>query len=306
VLRGPAKRILAEPVLYALARPRGAIPVSAQLAKLDLWDGNASKPPRAPIGGPVSAVGAAIPGRDVVDGLAYFERIIIPRIRAAVARGERCAVGFDIDNTLADSRWRTLEAVRTFGERRKIASLASLERAEDVGYDGRATCALRGVSDPDTVRDCQAHWLDFFWNADNFVFDKRIDRIAHLAHRASEEGAEIFYLTGRIETLRKKTVEQLADFGLPDADDAHVVMKPRLGIRTERFKAKALRHGLTRPPGAGSGRRHLRVKVMAFISEGRNDIHFIQRHTRVPALFYDFPLDRRGFPLYENTPVIAA
>jgi predicted secreted acid phosphatase len=216
-----------------------------------------------------------------------------------VRNGQRCAVVFDIDNTLADSRQRTLAFARRYGEAHGIDALAKLE-LDGVGYDGIDTLK-RLRFDAETIATIgptfQKEWEAFFWDPNNFGLDTRIDRIAKLADLVRENGGEVFYLTGRIERLRDRTRTQLQDLELPNADDAHLIMKPRLGIRTDRFKAKRLRNKLDQRPG---------VKILAFVSEGRKDVGHIQRNTNVRALLYDFPIDREAAPLRKKTPIIPA
>jgi hypothetical protein len=236
------------------------------------------------------------PGRlraRAADGLLYFEQVIAPQIRAAVTAGQRCAIVFDIDNTLVDTRYRTLAAAREFGRRFGIRQLASA-RIEDIGIDGRSTCLNLGVKGR-WIMAFQAFWLRFFWDPKNFHYDRTIKVTAKLAKRASDLGAEVFYLTGRTELLRDGSRTELQDKKFPNADDAHLIMKPRLGIDTTMYKIGRLLGGLGVKP---------LVRVLAFVSDGGLDLLKIADASAVPTIQLAFPLQRSRFGGLGDVPTI--
>lgn len=227
-----------------------------------------------------------------IDGVAHFYDVVLPDITTRAEKGERVAIVFDIDNTLFDTRYRTLEAARRYGQEQGIALLANAS-LEDIGTDGADTCARLGIGAGPTSDGFQAFWGEHFWDPASFTLDRGITRTLELLRDAKEAGAEIFYLTGRIDRYREATLAQLG--ALPDGDDAHLITKPKLGVRTDRFKAKKLRNGLDTDPPAS---------VVAFVSEGRRDLRHIQRNTTIRTLWFDFPVDREGYALARGTPAI--
>jgi hypothetical protein len=235
-----------------------------------------------------------VEGERLIDGVAFFEQVVIPRIKELHAQGIRCAVVFDLDNTLFDTRYRTREAAKAFGKKYGITRLAKAPLSK-IGNDGADTCARLGIKDPKIVAAFQDFWLSFFWNQDNFHFDKPIKNVAKLLHDAKDAGAEIFYLTGRINDLRPGTRTQIES--LPDGDDAHLIHKPGLGIHTPEFKTDQLANGLYEKEDP--------LVVVAFISEGRRDIRHIQANVEgIEVLLYEFPIDREGNQVQDGTPAI--
>lgn len=234
----------------------------------------------------------AMRGEVFSDGVARFYAEVIPAIIEAKAKKQRPVIVFDLDNTLFDTRWRTLEAARRYGEEHGIEALANAT-IDQIGADGRHTCELLGLGCEGAVADgFHGFWEQFFWDAANWHFDRKIEITTKMLEDAKNAGAEIFYLTGRVN--RPGTLDQIKV--LPDGDDTHLITKPRVGLRTHRFKAKELRGCLGTDP---------KCTILGFVSEGRRDIRHIQRNTKVPVFWFDFPVDREGHALAKGTPAIA-
>jgi phosphoglycolate phosphatase-like HAD superfamily hydrolase len=227
-----------------------------------------------------------------------FLRQALAEIAARARRGEPVCVVFDIDNTLADTRPRTAAAAHGFAGLAATVAARPLAHvaARDVGIDGRETCTLLGIRDRATVSRFQVYWRECFWRPQSFRLDRPIPETIRLARRAKRAGAEVFYLTGRVEQLRRTTLTELRRFGLPDVDDQHLLCKSAERRATPPYKASMLR-GLLR---AGQ-------HVAWFISEGRRDIAHLQRTVpAVPCVRYDFPLDQRPpLTVRRGTPVLA-
>ncbi len=221
-----------------------------------------------------------------------FCRAALAEIAVRSHRGERCVVVFDIDNTLADTRRRTLVAAHAFGKENGIPQLANA-RLEEMRLTGFETARALGVSLPAATRFERA-WQQLFWSAAGIALDRPMAGMIALARRAKAAGAEVVYLTGRNASLAAATRLQLGKFGLPDVDAAHVVCKPSAGLPTPEFKA-----------GVFATLRAMGTQVGFFVTESRRDIGYLQAHqAHVPCVLLDFPLDLPGFQVHRNTPVV--
>lgn len=149
-----------------------------------------------------------------------------------------CAVVFDLDNTLFDTRARTLHALQEFDADHGTSHFAGLG-VDDMGWNGRETCGRLGLDEALTAR-VQASWDRTFWAGENFGEDLVIMPLFELAWAAKEAGAEVRYLTGRVEDLAAASLEQLEQAGLPDAKAENLFCKPTVDTRTGPFKAEQL------------------------------------------------------------------
>ncbi|HOU90461.1 MAG TPA: hypothetical protein PLU22_05415 [Polyangiaceae bacterium] len=204
---------------------------------------------------------------------------------AAPPEGGACVVS-DIDNTVADTRHRTLAVARAFDAERGSHHFDSLT-LERVGLDGRSTAQRLGLS-PAVAAAFQAFWASDrgFWCGARFASDRPIEPVAALLRRAQARGFGVVWLTGRIEALREPTARWLAAAGLPAGE---LVCKPNLGVRTAPFKIEILR--------ALRARR----RVAFFMTESAGDIAQVQ--AALPDLgcvLVDFP-DREPIGVRPDT-----
>lgn len=237
------------------------------------------------------------------DGLAFCNAAIT-RIARRTAQGKRTCVVFDIDNTLVDTRLRTRAAAHAFGalRTRGRAKLSGLTLAR-VGYDGFQTAQKLGYGWRSSGA-FQQFWRGFFWNGKNFKHDAPMAPTVGIVRRAKAAGAEVFYLTGRVDRFQKNTVKQLKRLGLPDADNKHVLSKPSTLCRlpdgrmdftpTAPFKVKQLKQ-----------LRREGFHVGLFMSDAASDIAAVQKRTSISCVKVDFPVSPPSEPwLKPNTPVI--
>ncbi len=182
-------------------------------------------------------------------------------MRAARAAGRRAMVVFDLDNTIFDTRPRTLAAARDFDSLGKSDWFARLDLA-GVRRDGRETAVAAGVPAP-VVESFAAHWDDFFWRPANLVLDEPIASTVCWAHLARAAGVEVRYLTGRIESLHAASVAALRRIGL-HADPDDVTCKPDLSVPTAPWKREIL------------DRWRAEAVVGWFMTEGHRDIASVQ------------------------------
>lgn len=141
---------------------------------------------------------------------------VIAKVRAEVQDGGRTPlVVFDLDDTLFDTRWRTLAVLRAWGQARGEPRLAGLE-LEDVRYEiadtlfaaGFATWEIRGslgrsIASYDAGRMNEYDLMRPFPGALEYVL------------RAQQAGARIAYVTSRRIAHRGLSESVLRSHGFP-------------------------------------------------------------------------------------------
>jgi phosphoglycolate phosphatase-like HAD superfamily hydrolase len=233
-----------------------------------------------------AAVKAAAP--PVRDGAAFVQATLLD-IRARVARGEKPRAVFDIDDTLADTRARTLALAKQWDQQNHTHHFDRLTLAQ-VAHNGFDTAAAMQLPGPAEQAFSQ-WWETAFWDGANFHLDAPIPSMVELVKQAKAAGAEIVYLTGRIADRRDATADELERFGLPDA--GNVCCKPDLTVRTIPFKADWL---------AQSERdgRH----VAFFATESRKDVAGLQKLGDCQCLLLQNHFSGGDNGVREDTPVI--
>lgn len=184
-------------------------------------------------------------------GLAALQRRMADIARLS-ARGVKVRCVFDLDNTLFDTRWRTLACARSFDGAHDTSHFAGLTDDELIGFigkNGRETALALGLA-PDVVERFAAHWDVAFWRPEALAFDRPMDPPLHLIAEAMERGAEVVFLTGRVERhideqgrifgFREASMAQLRAAGI-EVPPEQLVLKPDVATRTAAFKAEVLR-----------------------------------------------------------------
>ena len=203
------------------------------------------------------------PANSNFDTGAVFLASRLDLLRERARAGERCMVVFDLDNTLFDTRSRTLHVARAYDRARDTSTFASLTLAA-VGRNGKETCERLGGVPPNVALSFAAWWEVEFWRGTNFVQDGHMLPTLGWVERAHEAGAEVRFLTGRVEALREVTMQQLLSAGLYWAQD-RVWMKPELATWTLDYKAARLREA--------RGQAWLGW----YLTEGRAEVAHLQR-----------------------------
>lgn len=208
------------------------------------------------------------------DGKAFCEAALRD-VEARTARGERVRVVFDIDDTLTESRARTLQVAKDWDTANGTRHFEGLTLRK-VAATGGDTARALGLSES-VVQAFAAHWDTEFWKPERFTADTPIAPMVRLAKAARAAGAQVIYLTGRVEALEGASIAQLRRLGLQGVDAQTVVSKPDLSVRTGPFKAQWLRQS------AGEG-HHLGF----FITESRRDVAAVQQALpKVPAVLFE-------------------
>lgn len=222
-----------------------------------------------------------------VDGQAYCARVLehIQRVRRANP-SHPCAVVFDLDNTLFDTRARTLFALQRFDAEHGTTHFSGLS-VDDVGWSGKETCGRLGL-DPELTRAVHAAWEETFWSGDSFAQDLVMLPLFELAWAAKAAGAEVRYLTGRVEDLGPASLQQLVQAGLPDARPECLFCKPSVEVNTSGFKADVLAQWMDAGHFVGWFATDNRGEVEDVLGRGVESGHAF------PVVHVEHPLQRAG------------
>lgn len=183
-------------------------------------------------------------------GARAFEHAL-ERTRTLAAAGTTVVWAVDLDNTLYDTRARTLAAGKSFDAAHGTTYFASIDTSDlgRIGRDGKATAVNVGMSEQHAA-SFRAHWDVAFWDPAMLAHDVELPDVVAKVQGLIEAGATIRYVTGRAErwtddvtgqTLgyRADTLARLARSGLPATDET-LVLKPKVGEDTSTFKRDAL------------------------------------------------------------------
>lgn len=219
-------------------------PRSARLLQLDeLVEASAR-------GGDTAAAEARFEALTVERGERAFAHAL-ERTRELAAKGVRVVWGFDLDNTLYDTRARTLAIGKDFDAAHGTRYFAGLDVQDltRIGRDGAATAPLLGMSAAHAKAFAEL-WGREFWNPARLVHDVELPEMMARARAVLAAGGTLKYITGRAEqwtdettgrpmSFRADTLARLQKSGLPATDDA-LVLKPRPGGNTPLFKRDVL------------------------------------------------------------------
>lgn len=203
-------------------------------------------------------------------------------------------VVFDLDNTLFDTRPRTLAAAADFDAARTSDWFRALTLPM-VAHDGRATARCPALPPPpEPVVDAfGTHWDDCFWRPESLAFDTPLPDIVRWAVAARERGLDVRYLTGRVAYLQAASHEALRRIGLEPAPGA-LACKPDLSFRTGPWKCDVL----------ATWRREARIGW--FVTEGRRDLACLQAVVPdLPRVLLDCSFESPDIALDPATPTLA-
>lgn len=202
-----------------------------------------------PSGADIATVSAPRVGLPVLDLAAARTRPAFPdgqrfvaarlaEIQTLTRLGMPVTVVFDLDNTVFDTRHRTLHAARAFDAQQGTTHFAGAS-VGDMAVDGRLTAQKLGLPD-DVIETFSAFWDASFWTPAHLAHDAPIADMVELVHRARSAGATVRFLTGRTQDFHGDSVAQLRRAGV-DVDGADVCCKPDLTVRTAPFKEQVLK-----------------------------------------------------------------
>jgi hypothetical protein len=229
------------------------------------------QPPRE--GLPVfDAVGLRARGPRFPDGVKWVEQRL-SEIATLTRLGVPVTVVFDLDNTVFDTRHRTLQALRDFDRQGGTHHFDGVSVA-DVQLDAGRTASKLGLAD-DVIEAAQAFWKTSFWTPASLAHDAPIADMVALVHRARAAGAGVKFLTGRTQPFHAASLAQLRAAGV-DVDDADVVCKPDVATATAPYKEQQMTAWAQQ------------AELGFFVTEGVRDLEHMQ------SFFRELPLLRLG------------
>lgn len=174
------------------------------------------------------------------------------QIERLTAQGVTVRCVFDLDNTLFDTRWRTLACARAWDVQQGtgwFAALSDQQLVAAIARNGRDTAAGLGLP-ADVVTAFGTYWDEAFWRPEALVHDRPMDPPLNLVAEALARGAEVVFLTGRVERhvtasgehigFRDASLRQLSAAGV-DLERAQLILKADVSVKTAPFKAEVLR-----------------------------------------------------------------
>lgn len=140
---------------------------------------------------------------------------VLERVRQSAQAGRRPLVVFDLDDTLFDTRWRTLINLRAWGHSHGEQRLIDLQ-LEDVRYELTGTLRNAGLSSGEiagtlgrAIASFQSqHWFDY-------QLDRPFPGALEWVRAVVAAGGQIVYVTGRSEVRRAASEAVLAEAGFP-------------------------------------------------------------------------------------------
>ncbi len=150
-------------------------------------------------------------------------------------------VVFDLDSTLLDNRPRQARILREYGEAHRVESLAACRPEHWVDWSIRTAMRNAGLPEADIDRHtdpARAFWRERFFTSEYCVDDIPIRGAIGFVRTVREAGAQVLYVTGRHEGMRRGTVDCFARHGflLPDGTGVQLLMKPTLEESDDTFK----------------------------------------------------------------------
>ncbi len=169
-------------------------------------------------------------------------------VAAAVADHSGPVVVFDLDDTLFDSRTRTVRILRQFGALATIQvywpdEAQTLRDAEiqKVTYRLEDTFKRLGITDPDFIKAAQGFWKERFFTDAYVQTDAAVPGASEYVRKLYDNGATIVYLTGRDSpSMGEGTKRSLAWGGFPLGHQAQLMMKPSKEMDDLAFKKTAI------------------------------------------------------------------
>jgi hypothetical protein len=167
-------------------------------------------------------------------GVVYQPGVLHQIRQEAWTRSQKHPVGavFDVDDTLIDTRFRTLRILTAWAEAQnngplqaEAEKLRGLEPA-DVPYNLSDLLTRRGITDPQVATAIESFWAQHFFNNDFCGEDQEIPDAGAYLRSLQKLHADIFYVTGRIQAqMRDCTLQSFQRLGFPLGLHAHLIMR---------------------------------------------------------------------------------
>lgn len=153
-------------------------------------------------------------------------------------------VVFDLDGTLFDTRYVTIEILKEFAAEAKEKYPKLLSRTqnlqlEDIEYSINSSFLAKklGIEDPVMVAAARKFWGKRFFSNTYCKMHPPILGAASYVNALHSAGARIIYLTGRdVSKMAEGTREGILRHGLPLDENALLFLKPDRNIKNLEFK----------------------------------------------------------------------
>lgn len=173
---------------------------------------------------------------------------VLRRISGVVEAGRLPICIFDLDSTLFHTAGRNLRILQEFAQahRRDFPELAPLVdelTVEDMSWSPVGLLQQRGVREETLLGALRAFWRERFFTDDYVVYDHVIPGAADFVSACHNQGALIYYLTGRhVGGMEFGTLRSLLEQGFPWGS-GHVILHLKASFEEADvdFKAEAVR-----------------------------------------------------------------
>ncbi|MEM6533438.1 MAG: HAD family hydrolase [Myxococcota bacterium] len=178
---------------------------------------------------------------------------VLTDVRSTYNKQQRPMVIFDLDGTLFDNRYRTLQILKEYADkelqsvRPQAADIIRGLTVDRVRYQLTETLIGSGVTEGAIVNNAAVFWSERFFKDEYLKYDKPVPGIVAYVRTLYSNGARVVYLTGR-DAPRQLigTVRSLRDNGFPiGIQGTELIMKPTAQTQDAIFKQQVtnyLRH----------------------------------------------------------------
>lgn len=178
---------------------------------------------------------------------------VMEDVKMAFSKQERPMVVFGLDGTIFDTRPRTLQILKEYGDqelktaRPEAAGRLSGLQVSGVQYMLTDTLGHLGIAEEAVVNNAAVFWSQRFFADEYLRYDTPVPGAVNFVRSLYTAGARIVYLTGR-DAPRQLigTVRSLRDYGFPiGIQGTELMMKPTMQTADAIFKQQAtnyLRH----------------------------------------------------------------
>jgi hypothetical protein len=170
---------------------------------------------------------------------------VIEQVKQVRALGKQPVVMFDLDDTLINTRERTLRIIQDFAKQTELLpedaqKLAAL-KIENIRFLMSDTLKEQGVLNPALAKNLGDFWASRFFTNEYSANDKQNPGAALYVREIVKAGAKVVYLTGRdAPRMQVGTLENLRKQGFPvNSSAALLMMKPNNSVDDLAFKRES-------------------------------------------------------------------
>ncbi|MGZ3705178.1 MAG: HAD family acid phosphatase [Bdellovibrionota bacterium] len=171
---------------------------------------------------------------------------VVENVKRARAEGKQPVVMFDLDDTLINTRERTLRIIKDFLKQQQLPAGVSSEEAQklanlqvsDIRFLMGDTLKEQGIQNPALAKALGDAFLAKFFTNEFCANDQQNPGAARYAREIVRAGGKVIYLTGRdAPRMQSGTLENLRKQGFPvSSPEALLLMKPDKSLDDLQFK----------------------------------------------------------------------